>query len=249
MSKKVVAGNWKMNLNYKEAISLFDSMNTKTLNKDVEVILCPPSIYLSEFSKYSNKVKLAAQNVSNYKSGAYTGEVSAEMLNKLGIKYCLVGHSERRTLFNETNEIINAKVHLLLENNVSPIFCCGESFSERESGRENVIIKEQLDIGLNRLNVNQIMNCIIAYEPVWAIGTGLTATSDQAQEMHFFIRNYLKNKFDIKNEILSEIPILYGGSCNAKSAPDLFSKKDVNGGLIGGAALNADSFTSIIESF
>ena len=137
MSKKVVAGNWKMNLNYKEAISLFDSMNNKLDNSDVEVILCPPSIYLSEFSKHSKNVKLAAQNVSNFNSGAYTGEVSAEMLNNIGVEYCLVGHSERRSMFHDSDEIINAKIHLLLENNVAPIFCCGESFSERENGQQN----------------------------------------------------------------------------------------------------------------
>ena len=248
MSKKLVAGNWKMNLNYKEAMSLFNSMNN-IVNSDVEVILCPPSIYLSELCKHLNKVKLAAQNVSNYKSGAYTGEVSAEMLNNIGVEYCLVGHSERRSMFHDSDEIINAKVHLLLENNVSPIFCCGESFSQREKGQQNEIIKEQLAVGLSGLSENQIMNCIIAYEPVWAIGTGLTASSDQAQEMHSYIRNYLKDKFNLQNEILNEIPILYGGSCNAGNAADLFSKNDVNGGLIGGAALNADSFTTIIESF
>jgi triosephosphate isomerase len=248
MSKKVVAGNWKMNLNYKEAMSLFNSLNN-LVDSDVEVILCPPSIYLSEFSKHLKKVKLAAQNVSNYKSGAYTGEVSAEMLSNIGVEYCLVGHSERRSMFHDSDEIINEKVHSLIENNVSPIFCCGESLSERENGQQNQIIKDQLDVGLNGLNQIQIMNCIIAYEPVWAIGTGLTASSNQAQEMHSYIRNHLKDKFNLENEILNDVPILYGGSCNAKNATDIFSKNDVNGGLIGGAALNADSFTTIIESF
>ncbi|MDG2370658.1 MAG: triose-phosphate isomerase [Flavobacteriales bacterium] len=245
---KVVAGNWKMNMNYKEASALFNSLNNRLIN-DVEVILCPPSIYLSEFSNKLKNVKLAAQNVSSFISGAYTGEVSAQMLKNIGVDYCLIGHSERRALFNETNEVINTKIHLLLENEISPIFCCGESLTDRESGVQNEIIHNQLELGMNGLDLTQLQNCIIAYEPVWAIGTGLTATSDQAQEMHFFIRNYLKKRFQIENEILSQIPILYGGSCNAENASEIFSKNDVNGGLIGGAALKEDTFSSIIQSF
>lgn len=246
---KVVAGNWKMNMNYKDAFALFHSLNNRLNNNEVEVILCPPSIYLSEFSNKLKNVKLAAQNVSSFESGAYTGEISAQMLKSIDVDYCLVGHSERRALFSDSSEVINTKIHLLLENEISPIFCCGESLSDRESGIQNEIIHNQLESGLNGIDLSQLKNCIIAYEPVWAIGTGLTASSDQAQEMHFFIRNYLKTRFKIENDIASQIPILYGGSCNAKNASDLFSKNDVNGGLIGGAALKEDTFSSIIQSF
>lgn len=246
MSRKVVAGNWKMNLNYNEALSLFNSVNTISA-KDVEIIVAPASIYLAEFSKCSGRVKLAAQNVSNFKSGAYTGEISAQMLNSLNVEYCIIGHSERRSYYNETDQLINQKLHLLLENNISPIFCCGEILQDREKGLHNTIIEQQLKLGLQDLTKAQLLNCIIAYEPVWAIGTGLTATAEQAQQMHSFIRDVISQLYDL--ETASSLSILYGGSCKPSNSAELFAKKDVNGGLIGGAALKKETFNEIIDSF
>ena len=246
MSKKIVAGNWKMNLNYLEASSLFNSLNKQPKNENVTVIVSPAAIYLSEFSKSAKNISLAAQNVSGFSSGAYTGEVSAQMLKHLDIPYCLVGHSERRTYFNETDDVVNQKVKLLLEHGISPIFCCGESLDQRNQQKQNDVISSQIDLGLADLSKDELLHCVIAYEPVWAIGTGLTASSDQAQQMHAFIRNKIADKYDLKTA--DSVSILYGGSCNANNAAELFSKKDVNGGLIGGAALKSASFNAIISS-
>jgi triosephosphate isomerase len=214
-----------------------------------EMVLCPPFPYLELATDITDEslISVSAQNVSNYASGAYTGEISASMLKSIGVKYSIVGHSERRKYFNETAELLKEKVDALLENEVQVIFCCGEQLEERESKIHFDIIKKQIEDSLFHLTEVEFENIIIAYEPVWAIGTGVTATADQAQEMHVFIRNLLKEKF---NEVVAEdTPLLYGGSCNAKNARELFANPDVDGGLIGGASLKADDFYKIYKSF
>ena len=246
MNTKIVAGNWKMNLTYKEALSLFVSVNEITA-EDVEVIVAPASVYLAEFAQHSPRVKLAAQNVCHKSSGAFTGEISAQMINALNVEYCIVGHSERRSIFGETNQMVNHKVHQLLTNNVAPIFCCGEPLEAREKNQHNTIVQQQVTIGLGDLSKEQMYKCIIAYEPVWAIGTGLTATAEQAQQMHAFIRDLIASLYDI--ETANSVRILYGGSCNSTNSSELFSQKDVNGGLIGGASLKKETFGQIIDSF
>jgi len=194
-----------------------------------------------------NNFSVGAQNCSNHEVGAYTGEISAAMLKSLDVQYCIIGHSERRKYFKETHEELAEKVNLLLDNSINPIFCCGEVLEERESEKHFDIVKGQISDSLFKLNKEELLNVVIAYEPVWAIGTGKTATSDQAQEMHAFIRGLLSEKYG--EDIANEISILYGGSCNAKNAKELFSQKDVDGGLIGGAALKAEDFLAIIQSF
>ena len=188
MSRKIVAGNWKMNLEVEQARNLFNELNQRDYPDDVKVILCPPAIYLSEFSSLSKKVLIASQNVSDQSNGAYTGEISASMLDSINVRYCLVGHSERRQYYAESNEVLAEKVKQLLSNNITPIFCCGETLDQRESGREKEVISLQLNEGLFFLDEAQLSKVIIAYEPIWAIGTGVTASSDQAQAMHNYIR-------------------------------------------------------------
>ena len=247
MSRKIVAGNWKMNMDALEAKSLFNELKNESYPNDVKVILSPPAIYLSQFAVADSNVEIASQNVSNHNNGAYTGEVSASMLESINVDYCLVGHSERRQYFKEDNEILAAKVRQLIDKNIAPIFCCGESLAERESGKEKEVILKQLKEGLFFISQNEISKAVIAYEPIWAIGTGVTASSDQAQEMHGFIRQIVSDHYN--KEIAQNISILYGGSCKPENAVEIFSKPDVDGGLIGGAALDANSFKQIIHSF
>ena len=190
---------------------------------------------------------VGAQNVSNFESGAYTGEVAANMLHSMGIEYCIIGHSERRKYFNETDEQLFLKAELLLKNDILPIFCCGELLPEREANKHFDVVKNQLENAVFRLEPLDFAKIIIAYEPVWAIGTGVTATSEQAQEMHAFIRSLISDKYG--KEIAKNTSILYGGSCNAQNAKELFANSDVDGGLIGGASLKADDFLKIIDSF
>ena len=237
-----------MNMNSSDAHALFESLNKGKIVSSVEIIVAPPSIYLSEFaSNKKNNIYLAAQNCSSNDNGAYTGEISASMLNSIGVKYCLVGHSERRQYQNESDLLLKQKVNVLLENKVIPIFCCGENLENRESGDFYKVIQTQIENSLFHLTDSEIKGVVIAYEPIWAIGTGKTASSDQAQEIHAFIRCLLVEKYSL--EIAEEIPILYGGSCKASSAKELFNNRDVDGGLIGGAALDLDSFLSIIQAF
>ncbi len=236
-----------MNMDASEARILFKALNCNDIENNVKVILCPPSIYLSEFSSRLSVINLAAQNVSDQSNGAYTGEISASMLNKIGVKFCLVGHSERRLLFKEKNDLLAKKVYQLISNKVTPIYCCGETLDERESGKEKEVISNQLHEGLFMLSAEDIVNSVIAYEPIWAIGTGVTATSEQAQEIHGFIRNLISEYYDQRTA--EAISILYGGSCKPDNAKELFSKPDVDGGLIGGASLDAVSFKEIISSF
>ncbi len=248
MRKRIVAGNWKMNMNNSDAQALFESLNTTKTVSSTEIIIAPPSLYLSEFaSKKCKQIYLAAQNCSDNENGAYTGEISASMLYSIGVKYCLVGHSERRQYQKESDLLLKQKVNALLKNKVIPIFCCGENLDKRKSGDFYQVIQGQIENSLFHLTDSQIKEVVIAYEPIWAIGTGVTASSGQAQEIHAFIRSLLVEKYSLQTA--DEISILYGGSCKASNAKELFMNRDVDGGLIGGAALDADSFSAIIESF
>ena len=247
MRRNIVAGNWKMNLNLSDSTRLIDEINTKEIHPDVELIVAPPSIYLSSLHKKQHHFSLSAQNIHFEENGAFTGEISAEMLSSLNINYAIVGHSERRSMFHETDEIIFKKVKSLLKYNISPIFCCGESKEEREEGRAFEVVSNQLNYLLSDLNEDQIRKIIIAYEPVWAIGTGLTASPEDAQKMHKHIRESLADQFSLNTA--ENIAILYGGSCKPKNAKDIFSQDDIDGGLIGGASLDCNSFLSIANSF
>jgi len=253
MRKHIVAGNWKMNMIFGEADDLLNNIMEKlesiTLDANTQLIVCPPFPFLEMTSDYSEDsyFMVGAQNVSDQEVGAYTGEVSAAMLESLEIGYCIVGHSERRAYYHETNEIVARKVDQLLKHNIKPIVCCGEVLDEREAGRQCEVVKKQIEEGLFHLTAEQFANVIIAYEPVWAIGTGKTATPEQAQEMHAFIRSLIAGKYG--NDVAEETSILYGGSCKPGNAKELFANKDVDGGLIGGASLKADDFIAIATSF
>jgi len=250
MRKRIVAGNWKMNLDRAKAHSLFNELKEKEgiFDNETEVIIAPPAIYLNEFANSGKtKISIAAQNCSAVNDGARTGEISASMLASISVNYCLVGHSERRQFHFETDDIIKEKVNRLLENNIVPIFCCGENLSERQENKHFTVIEQQIKSSLYHLSQIDIQKVVIAYEPVWAIGTGVTATAEQAQEIHAFIRKLLSEQYS--QDIAENISILYGGSCKPENAKELFSNYDVDGGLIGGAALNADNFTAIINGF
>jgi len=251
MRKKIVAGNWKMNKNLSDGIELAKEIDIKAaeINPKCGIILAPPFIHLAEAVKNVNpaKIKIAAQNCANKASGAYTGEVSAAMIKSTGATHVIIGHSERRAYYGETNAILKEKVDIALENNLIPIFCIGEILSEREAKIHFNILKTQIEEALFHLSKEDFSKIVLAYEPVWAIGTGVTATPEQAQEMHEFIRkNVLKNKYG--EEIAEDITILYGGSCNPANAKELFSNPDVDGGLIGGASLKTDDFLAIINA-
>ncbi|HPE55779.1 MAG TPA: triose-phosphate isomerase [Bacteroidales bacterium] len=252
MRTNIVAGNWKMNLNFEEADELINNivefLENETL-ENVGVIVCPPAVYLELATDQAqdNDLYVGAQNMSNHESGAYTGEISGRMLASMGVNYCIIGHSERRKYFNENHEMLAEKVNMALKNDISPIFCCGEVLPEREAGKHFEVVKKQLEESLFHLQPGDFSNVVIAYEPVWAIGTGVTASPEQAQEMHAFIRKLLVDKYG--HDLADETTILYGGSCNAKNAKELFANPDVDGGLIGGASLKSDEFISIIQSF
>lgn len=253
MRKQIVAGNWKMNKSFDEAEELIVAISERLQEIEYEdsnkiVILCPPFPYLEMATDEAEESSfmVGAQNVSQFDNGAYTGEISAEMLESFGLDYCIVGHSERRKYFGETNNVLATKVDKLLDKDISPIYCCGETIEERNAGTHFDVVKTQIEEGLFGLNSDDILNVVIAYEPVWAIGTGLTATTEQAQEMHAFIRGLLTDKYG--KDVAKEISILYGGSCNPKNAAELFAQEDVDGGLIGGASLKADDFIEIILS-
>ncbi len=252
MRKKIVAGNWKMNLLAEEAGQLTADVK-KLIGEEVRtsvlVILIPPFVHLPAVERRVReddgaKIFTGAQNCSEHVAGAYTGEISAAMLQNMGAGYVLAGHSERRNYFHETNRQLAQKVNRILENNMQPVFCCGETKEERETGRHFSVISQQVEEGLFHLSAPEAGKIILAYEPVWAIGTGLTATASQAQEMHAFIRELLRQKYGI---LADEVSILYGGSCNEQNAAELFSQPDIDGGLIGGASLKARSFVNIVK--
>ncbi len=251
MRKKIVAGNWKMNMDYAEGISLFSEIvNMVRDEKKGEqlAIICAPFIHLNSLSQLGGTtVRIGAQNCHQNESGAFTGEISAKMVKSVGCEYVLVGHSERRQYFAESNEILAEKTKAALKNNLSPIFCIGETLDERNNGNYFNIIKSQLEEGTFDLSEAEFLKVVIAYEPVWAIGTGLTATSEQAQEVHAFIRNEIALKYGAT--VADNTTILYGGSCNPKNAPELFAQADIDGGLIGGASLKSRDFVDIVKTF
>jgi len=252
MREKIVAGNWKMNMTRETGLSLVGEIY-RGLNLDdsteVKVIIAPPFPFLFEMRDWINPetlLFLSAQNCHQEKNGAFTGAVSAEMLASYDCDYCIVGHSERREFFGEDDTLINHKIQRLLENDIKPIYCCGESLEERESETHFEVVGAQIQSALQGFKKDELVNVVVAYEPVWAIGTGKTATPEQAQEMHAFIREKLSQVLGNEAE---EISILYGGSVKPDNAKELFSQKDIDGGLIGGASLNATDFLQIIHSF
>ena len=251
MRKKIVAGNWKMNLNLQEGIALAKEINeAMTAEKpNCDVVICTPFIHLASVAKELNAslVGLGAENCADKEKGAYTGEVSAEMVKSTGAQYVILGHSERRQYYGETAEILKEKVLLALKNGLKVIFCCGETLEERESNRQNNVVKAELEGSVFNLSAEEWKNIILAYEPIWAIGTGKTATSDQAEEMLCYIRSIVAEKYG--KEVAEETSILYGGSCKASNAPELFSKPNIDGGLIGGASLKAADFKGIIDAW
>ncbi|MBU3713895.1 MAG: triose-phosphate isomerase [Ferruginibacter sp.] len=251
MRTQIAAANWKMNLSIEQAESLTDQLIAGEIHTSAHqlVLLAVPFPYLltvkNKISKQSG-VYVAAQNCASTTNGAYTGEVSAEMLKGMGISYVIIGHSERREYYHENNQILAAKVNMALEYGVQPVFCCGEPLSVREAGTQNSYVETQLKESLFHLDKEKLRHFIIAYEPIWAIGTGKTATSDQAQDMHAHIRKVIADY--VGGEIADTVSILYGGSVKAANAAEIFGKKDVDGGLVGGASLVASEFNVIINS-
>lgn len=240
-----------MNKTFFEAEELvgFLASELEGITLKCDVVVCPPALYLEMATDYAEEsvLSVGAQNVSDQDSGAYTGEISALMLQSIDVEYCIVGHSERRKYFHEKEAVLAKKVDQLLEHNINPIYCCGEVIEEREKNTHFDVVRQQLEGGLFHLTEDEFSNVVIAYEPVWAIGTGLTASPEQAQEMHAYIRNLVADAYN--REIAEETTILYGGSCKAENAEILFSQKDVDGGLIGGASLKKDDFIKIATSF
>lgn len=251
MRKNIVAGNWKMNKTLPEGLALATELNKMLSNYQpkCEVIIAPPFIHLASITATidTKKIGVSAQNCADKESGAYTGEVSAAMVKSTGANYVILGHSERRTYYGETPVLLKEKVNLALKNELTPIFCIGEVLAERESGIYFDVVKSQIEGSLFHLSAEDFSKIILAYEPVWAIGTGKTATPQQAQEMHAFIRKTITEKYG-KN-IAENTSILYGGSCNPANAKELFANEDVDGGLIGGASLKAADFKAIIDAF
>jgi len=251
MRKQIAAANWKMNCSYQQAEKLLDDILKPgiRLQPHQQVLFAVPFPYLimanSEVSDEKN-YDIAAQNCYTKKSGAYTGEVSAEILDSINIKYCIIGHSERREYFNESNQMLAEKLNILLEYGITPVFCCGEPLNIRESGTQNSYVETQLRESLFHLSDAQVSQIIIAYEPIWAIGTGKTATTAQAQEMHAYLRSVLAKQYG--KQVANDISILYGGSVKAANAKELFASEDVDGGLVGGASLIAAEFIAIIEA-
>jgi triosephosphate isomerase len=251
MRKQIAAANWKMNLTYQQGEKLLDEILHEKieLTHAQQVVFAVPFPYLimakSAVANEENYL-ISAQNCHHKKSGAYTGEIAAEMLHSIGIPFCVIGHSERREYFNESNQQLAEKLNLLLEQEIEPIFCCGEPLSVREAGEQNQYVEVQLKESLFHLEASQLKNVVIAYEPIWAIGTGKTASSDQAQEMHAHIRQVLSKQYG--EDVANEISILYGGSVKAANAVEIFSQPDVDGGLVGGASLVAAEFTAIIKA-
>ncbi|GAB5539010.1 MAG: triose-phosphate isomerase [Salibacteraceae bacterium] len=252
MRKKLIAGNWKMNLDWNEAMSLFTELIQieKATTLEVDVAVLPPSLYLRHFfemAKHSKStIAIGAQDCSANVVGAYTGEVSAEMIASVGSQYCIVGHSERRAYHRESDQLLTDKVNRVLDAGLIPIFCCGERLEDRENENQTFVVDNQLDATIFSLEPDQFSKVVIAYEPVWAIGTGKTASPEQAQEMHAFIRGLVQSRYG--QSIAEQCRILYGGSMKPSNAKELLSQPDVDGGLIGGASLKASDFFGIINS-
>lgn len=250
MRTKMVAGNWKMNKTLQEGVALATELKEalKQQTPKCEVVIATPFIHLASVAKVieGSPIRLAAENCADKAQGAYTGEVSAAMVRSTGAEYCIIGHSERRAYYHEDYSILREKVLLALENGLKPIFCIGEVKEEREANIHEQVVKDQLEGSVFNLTAEQFAQVTLAYEPVWAIGTGLTATPAQAQEMHAFIRKTVAEKYGA--QVADDTTILYGGSCNAKNAAELFANPDVDGGLIGGASLKAPDFCTIIAA-
>lgn len=251
MRKNLVAGNWKMNTTVPEGVKLASEVNAALANEtpNCDVVIGVPFTHLTAVKAVidSSKLGLSAENCADHVKGAYTGEVSAAMVASTGAEYVILGHSERRQYYAETAETLKEKVVLALENNLKPIFCIGEVLEQRENGTYFDVIKGQIVDSLFNLTAEEFGKVILAYEPVWAIGTGKTATADQAQEIHAFIRGLIEEKYG--KQVAEDTTILYGGSCKPSNAKELFAKPDVDGGLIGGAALDAESFMGIVKAF
>jgi len=249
MRKIIIAGNWKMNNDLTQTEKLIVDLKNLLQNEkpNCDVIVCPPYTSLSEASKLlkGSQIKLGAQNMHFEENGAFTGEVSASMLKSVGCEYVILGHSERRHIFGESNEMINKKIKKALSAGLKPIFCVGELLEERENGTTNDVVKKQILKGLAEISADDMKNIIVAYEPVWAIGTGKTASPAQAQEVHEFIRDLIEITYSL--EIANDLVIQYGGSVKPDNAKELISQKDIDGALVGGACLKADSFVGIIK--
>jgi triosephosphate isomerase (TIM) len=248
--RKIAAANWKMNTDIDDGLLLIENLLTHTLDQSAELIICAPFTHL--YSAYAqivglDNVYLGAQNLSEHDSGAYTGEISASMLMSVGVSHVIIGHSERREHFNESDELLGLKLRKAIDQGLIPIFCCGEHLEIRKKGIHIEHVLNQLEVSFTGYNASDLETLVIAYEPIWAIGTGETASPEQAQEMHAAIRHFLAKRF---NTILAnKIPILYGGSVKPNNAADLFGKPDVDGGLVGGASLDAAGFATIVNSF
>ena len=253
MRKKIVAGNWKLNKTFSEGVDLAKEVSElakNEINSDVLLVLCTPYIHLQEVSELVSEYKnisAGAQNCSSKASGAFTGEVSVDMLKSVLVEYVILGHSERREYFLESNSMLKEKTDLALSRSITPIFCCGETLSQREANIHFGFVSQQLTESLFHLDADTIKKVVIAYEPIWAIGTGVTASTAQAQEMHLLIRNHLASKYG--QDVANSISILYGGSAKPSNAKELFACPDVDGGLIGGASLVARDFIDIAKSF
>ena len=251
MRKNIVAGNWKMNKTLQEGLALATELNAVLADAkpNCDVVIGTPAIHLASVAAAidTKKIGVAAQNCADHESGAYTGEISASMVKSTGADYVILGHSERREYYGETSAILNSKVALALANGLTPIYCCGEALEVRNADKQNAYVKTQLEETVFNLNADDFKKIVIAYEPIWAIGTGVTASTQQAQDMLAFIRSIIAAKFG--KDIAEGTSILYGGSCNAKNAPELFAQPDIDGGLIGGASLKVADFKAIIDAF
>jgi triosephosphate isomerase len=247
MRKKIVAGNWKMNLLPEEALELYTRIVADCRSEDCEVLVFPPALYVRELIGQQGVVPVGVQNFYPSEKGAFTGEISIAQVVACGVKHALIGHSERRIIFGESNEFLKEKINAALAHAVTPIVCCGESLAHRDAGTHLDFVCSQLLETIGHLSAEELGCCIVAYEPIWAIGTGRTATSEQAQEMHKHIRTWIATHFG--KESAETLSILYGGSCNDSNASELFACPDLDGGLIGGASLDAASFLKIARAF
>jgi len=249
MRKNIVAGNWKMNNDLAQTEALITDLKRQSKTSDAEVMIAPTftNLWQAYQTLKDNDIEVIAQNMHFADNGAYTGEISASMLNSIGVKTVILGHSERRAYFNETDELLAKKVDAALANDLRVIFCFGEELADRKAGNEEAVVEEQIKNALFHLDADAFKSIVLAYEPVWAIGTGETASPEQAQDMHAFIRKTLENKY--RNDVADSVSILYGGSVKPANAKEIFGKPDVDGGLIGGASLKAEDFYAIVNAF